>query len=152
MNICLVRASQFLKQFWLMVCYKPGKEYIIPNALSRLVNINIDHFINDSTSHSELDTLFTYSITLAEISPNFLKRIIKDYVSNNCWAKLLRQLCTNEELGTNKPLILFIIEAPPLSNTDPYFIPYLHDTKVDPLYNTGIEPNCRYSSKSATLS
>lgn len=40
MNLSLVRASQFLCQFNLDVRYKPGKENIAPDALSRLASTN----------------------------------------------------------------------------------------------------------------
>lgn len=60
MNICLVKASQFLQQFRLVVRHKPGKEYIIPDILSRLTSANI-------TRHKEiyfkLDALFTNHAT-----------------------------------------------------------------------------------------
>ena len=55
MNTRLIRASQFLKQFNLNISYKPGKEYIVPDALSRLASLN-KHELPDH--HSELDSLF----------------------------------------------------------------------------------------------
>lgn len=39
-NVRLIRASQFLRQFNLEVTHKPGKEHIVPNALSRLASLN----------------------------------------------------------------------------------------------------------------
>ena len=40
MNVRLIRASQFLRQFRLDVCHKPGKDHIVPDALSRLASLN----------------------------------------------------------------------------------------------------------------
>lgn len=40
MNIYFIKISQFFHQFHLLVWYKLGKEYIILDALSRLVTAN----------------------------------------------------------------------------------------------------------------
>ncbi len=40
LNVRLVRASQFLNGFRLTVRHKPGKEHIVPDALSRLASTN----------------------------------------------------------------------------------------------------------------
>lgn len=61
MNVRLVRASQFLKQFHLIVHHKPGKEHIIPDALSRLAS---DNNSGHDPEYSELDALFVYHTTL----------------------------------------------------------------------------------------
>ena len=55
MNVRLVRASQFLRQFRLAVRHKPGKEHIIPDALSRLPSTNHDAVSTKQTDYSELD-------------------------------------------------------------------------------------------------
>lgn len=73
MNVHLVRASQFLQQFCLVVRHKPGKEYIIPDALSELASANC---AGHDDFYSELDALFTYDTTLVEISPDLVKRIL----------------------------------------------------------------------------
>lgn len=80
MNICLMRASQFLQQFRLVVRHKPGKEHIIPDALSRLANANC---AGQNEVYSELDALFIYHATLVKISPDLIKRILDGYLSNN---------------------------------------------------------------------
>lgn len=74
-----VHIYQFFRQFQLVVCHKPGKKYIIFDALSRLVGTNINSLIDGFATHSKLDKLFTYSTTLVEISPDLLKKIIKGY-------------------------------------------------------------------------
>lgn len=72
-NVCLVRVSQFLQQFRLMMRYKPRKKNIIPNMLSRLTSGNRAGHDN---LYSELDVLFTYHTTLVGISPNLATRIL----------------------------------------------------------------------------
>ncbi len=64
LNLRLVRASQFLQQFKLDIRHKPGKEHIIPDALSRLTSANTGHA---DLHHSELDALFTYNTTLVAL-------------------------------------------------------------------------------------
>lgn len=61
MNVRLVRVSQFLRQFRLIVQHKRRKEHIIPDALSRLASANN---IGHDVEYSELDALFVYHTTL----------------------------------------------------------------------------------------
>lgn len=75
LNLRLVRASQFLQQFRLDVCHKPGKEHIVPDALSRLASANK----YPDPQHSEPDTLFTYNITLVEMHPALVSQILAGY-------------------------------------------------------------------------
>ena len=66
LNVRLIRVSQFLRQFDLQVSHKPGKEHIVPDALSRLASLNGDSLTGD---HSELDALVTdvlYAATMTE--------------------------------------------------------------------------------------
>lgn len=79
-NVCLIKAFQFLQQFRLVVCHKLGKEYIILDALSRLASINCDGHDN---LYSKLDALFTYHVILVKISLNLIKRILNDYLAND---------------------------------------------------------------------
>ena len=59
MNVRLICASQFLRQFWLDVCHKPRKDHIVPDALSRLASLN-DR--GRQPNYSELDALFTCAL------------------------------------------------------------------------------------------
>lgn len=76
LNLRLVKASQFLQQFKFNVHYKPGKEYIISDALSWLVSSNIS---SAQFSYFELDALFLYNTIFVEIHPALLSRIIARY-------------------------------------------------------------------------
>lgn len=78
----LVRASQFLCQFRLVVCHKPGKEHIIPDTLSRVASANINHPSSD-LNYEELNVLFTYNTIFIKINPEFLQRIVKGYKANS---------------------------------------------------------------------
>lgn len=76
LNIRLVRASQFLQQFKLDVCYKPGKDHIIPDVSSHLASANIPHA---DLEHWELDALFTYNTMLVKIHPALRSQILAGY-------------------------------------------------------------------------
>ena len=80
LNLQLVRASQFLQQFKLDVRHKPGKEHIIPDALSQLASANVGQA---NPSYSELDALFTYNTTLVEIHPELISRILAGYEADD---------------------------------------------------------------------
>lgn len=121
MNVRLVRASQFLRGFRLVVRHKPGKEHVIPDALSRLASANTD--LPSDPEHSELDVLFVYTATLVELSPILLKQIVQGYTRDGCWKKVLQQLEYNESLGPNKAILPFEKGDPSPTSADPYFLP-----------------------------
>lgn len=81
MNVRLVRASQFLRQFRLIVRHKPGKEYILPDALSCLASANTNP-PSQNPAYSELNALFAYNTTLVAISKDLAQRIVKGYESD----------------------------------------------------------------------
>lgn len=82
-NLRLVRASQFLQQFRLDVRHKSGKENIIPDALSHLVNTAPPP---TNPQYSELDALYIYNTTLIEIHPHLVSQILARYNSDAWWA------------------------------------------------------------------
>lgn len=79
-NIRLVRVSQFFRQFQLLVQYKPSKNHIIPDTLSRLASTNN---ISPDTKYFELNALFAYYTTLVEINLDLMKHILDGYTANN---------------------------------------------------------------------
>ena len=131
MNVRLVRASQFLRQFHLIVRHKPEKEHIIPDALSRLVNTNS---LGYDAEYAKLDALFVYHTTLVRINPDLVKRILDGYTSNGWWSRVCKQVLDNEKLGIDKALLLFVLADADASDSDPYFQP-----RPEPLDNTALE-------------
>ena len=81
MNVYLVCASQFLRQFRLVVRYKPGKKHILSDALSRLASANANPPSQDQ-AYSELDALFVYNATLVAMNEDLAQRIVDSYESN----------------------------------------------------------------------
>lgn len=120
LNLQLVRASQFLQQFKLDVRHKPGKEHIIPDALSRLASANVGQA---DPSYSELDALFTYNTTLVEICPELISRILAGYEADNYWSRLHRQVQANEDLGADKASLPFVLGSTPPTDADLYLTP-----------------------------
>lgn len=84
-NVCLVKASQFLQQLWLVVHHKPGKEHIISDTLNKLASANRAWH---NKIFSKLDALFTYHAILVEISLDLIKCIFDSYLANNWWVKV----------------------------------------------------------------
>lgn len=112
MNVRLVRASQFLRQFRLIVRYKPEKEHILPDALSRLASANTN-LPSQDPSYSKLDALFAYNITLVAMNEDLAQRIVKGYESDPWWSKVSSQLSANDALGDDKATLPFVRELPP---------------------------------------
>ncbi len=119
MNVRLVRALQFLRQFFkLEIRHKPGKERIIPDALSRLARAYTNLSSLDP-EYSELDALFTYTTILVDIHADFIKRIIDSYKADEWWSKLLRLVEDNKALVDDKAIFPFVkgIQIP--TDSDP---------------------------------
>ena len=87
-NVRLVRTSQFLRQFRLIVRHKPGKKHILPDALSRLASANTNLPSQDIT-YSELDALFAYNATLVAMNEDLAQHIVESYESDPWWVKIL---------------------------------------------------------------
>ena len=66
MNLRLIRTSDYFQRFELLIRYKPGNHYLVPDALSKLSNSIILYF-----TEGELDVLYIYCFTasLINISP-----------------------------------------------------------------------------------
>lgn len=121
MNIYLIRVFQFFQQFRLVVCHKLGQEHIIPDGLSRLASANRAIY---KKVYSELDALFIYYATLVEISPKLIKHILDDYLADDQWVKVQRQLFINQNLGPDKAILSFVFgSTKPPSSADSYFLP-----------------------------
>lgn len=142
MNVRLVRASQFLRQFPLVIWHKPGKEYILPDALSRLASANTNLPSHDP-AYSELDALFAYNTMLVAMNEDLAQRIVKGYESDPWWSKISNQLSTNDALGDNKATLPFVRELPP-TDADPYFLLRPTAAVDDPLNENTTPPALRH--------
>ena len=119
MNVRLVRVLQFLRQFRLEVTHKPGKEHILPDALSRLASCCPSVLPDD---HSELDALF--AATLVDMNEEFYSKLLEGYQEDNFWKRVIAQIDENHALGENAVPLPFVRgEHLPAHETDPYFRP-----------------------------
>ena len=121
LNLRLVRASQFLQQFKLDVRHKPGKEHIVPDALSQLASVN-RHL---DPQRSELDALFTYNTTLVEMHLALVSRILAGYKADPWWARLQLQTQANNNLEADAATLPFAVGSIPPTDYDPYLAPRL---------------------------
>ena len=95
LNLRLVRASDYIQRFNLEIRHKPGKQHIVPDALSRLASANTNPPRHDE---GELDALFTAS--LVEMDSAFKQRILDGYKTDLNWQKIASTLDQNAELGS----------------------------------------------------
>ena len=133
-NLRLVRASEYLQRFDIQVRWKPGKQYFVPDALSRLPSDNIYESHLDS-EYSELDCLhgdctsyatnsntcainsnayasnsacyYYYQATLIEMLPEFQARLKKGYKVNTRWRPILEKLRQNDALDKQAAALLY---------------------------------------------
>ena len=111
LNLRLVRASTYLSQFQLEVKYRPGKDHIVPDALSRLSSGNGQVGSASASPGDKLD-LDTYHASMMDpscpeqigqeiyamngiligMSDDFRKRILDGYAREKSWEKLSAML------------------------------------------------------------
>ena len=110
LNLRLVRVSQYLFSFNLIVRHKADKFNIVSNALSRLQT----SLIHINTTDEVLDALQTdtYHITLMKISNDFKKKLIEAYQSDISWKKILIMLTVvNNETQSSYQISDFVSET-----------------------------------------
>jgi len=99
-NLRLVRASEYLQRFNLDVRHKPGKQHIVPDALSRLASTMPPE---TGMEEGELDALFAVDAlfveTYAEMSDEFRKRLIQGYDEDPAWRHTIDVLDKDKNNG-----------------------------------------------------
>ena len=93
LNLRLVRASQYVSQFDLDVRWRPGKQNVVPDALSRLLHRKEEH--RDFKSPGVLDEIFAFNFTCTQMSTEYKDKLLKAYAEDKKWSKVLDML--NEE-------------------------------------------------------
>lgn len=102
LNLRLVRASQYIQQFRLLVYHKPGKLNCVADALSRLpaqgkavprVDDDLDALHVDSASDLTLprcpstwnapDEAYAFLTSLVQMSDDFKNRVLEGYQTDN---------------------------------------------------------------------
>lgn len=114
-NFRLVRASDYIQRFQLIIKHKPGKQHIVPNALSRLNADNKDGSLGDHDG--ELDVLFTSS--LVEMSKEFCNGIIAGYNKDPFWKKVL-QILVKQQQTSMESVLPFCLDDSLIFRTEGY--------------------------------
>lgn len=103
MNLRLVRASQYLSQFELDVRYKPGKQHIVPDTLSRLTSTEHappTQTLDDILEHGIRIQTSCYNSTMLEVSTEFRELLTKAYNTDSHWSKIKESLSDEAAPGT----------------------------------------------------
>ena len=77
-NFLLIRALNYIQRFNLKIRHKSNKMHVILNALSRLINLNVN--AKKSNDENKLNVLFI--INLIEMKKIFRNRLLKNYFKN----------------------------------------------------------------------
>jgi transposase InsO family protein len=99
LNLRLVQAAAYIQRFQLQIYHKPGKDNIVPDALSRLPSKN-----PQTESEPILDTLFTepsyaFHILMIEVADDFKTAIATGYDTDRHWKPIIDAVRTNEKKG-----------------------------------------------------
>ena len=100
LNNRLIRASQYLSQFDLDLRWRPGEQYIIPDALSRLPAATDKEDAVDDT----LDAL-TFHMTVLEMDPAFKQQFPEAYEQDPLWSQYINTIEDHQELPIEAPLL-----------------------------------------------
>ena len=109
MNLRLVRASDYLQRFELVIRYKPGKQHIVPDALSRLESSYSDPA---PAEIGELDALlahyatpYCFTASLVEMSQEFKQRVTKGYLKDPAYKHILKVLDASDVGAAKLPFV-----------------------------------------------
>ena len=137
LNLRLVRASTYLSQFKLNVKYRPGKDHVIPDALSRLSSgngpatrrrtspadaLDMDTYFCGVLDPSDDPDCYAFQGSLIGMSDDFRKQITDDYARERMWSKLLamlKKLAQRAVLEQNTPVTIDTIDADQPATADP---------------------------------
>ena len=110
LNLRLVRASDYIQRFHnLHFRHKPGKQHIVPDALSRL-NSSSSTCPDTSGHEGELNALYGFAYTttvLVELHPDLKKQLLDGYTKDPSWQKVIKVLDANEADPENAATLPF---------------------------------------------
>ena len=114
MNLRLVRASDYLQRFELVIRHKPGKQHVVPDALSRLENSYMEP---SAPNIGELDALIAYapdqqaimaccfSTSLVEMSTEFKQKLTQGYANDPAFKHIISVLDSSSEGAAKLPFV-----------------------------------------------
>ena len=123
LNLQIIQASEYLQQFNLDVCHKPGKTHIIPNALSHLASCKETA---RSIAEGELDALaatvqeiWANPTTLVELSNDFKEKLKTGYNNNPGWRHIRNIVTSNNGHEVNAAKLPYQIKNDLIYYKDP---------------------------------
>ncbi|SLM34971.1 transposon tf2-1 polyprotein [Lasallia pustulata] len=96
-NLRLVRASQYVSTFDLDIRFRPGKQHIVPDALSRLMNKAAEEQVGTSSDEGTLDEVFAFHVSLVELTESYRAKLVKAYNEDKQWSKIIGALRKHAE-------------------------------------------------------
>ncbi|SLM33512.1 reverse partial [Lasallia pustulata] len=96
-NLRLVRASQYISTFNLDIRFRPGKQHIVPDALSRLMNKAAEERVGTSSDEGTLDEVFAFYVSLVELTESYRAKLVKAYNEDKQWSKIIGALRKHAE-------------------------------------------------------
>jgi hypothetical protein len=118
LNLRLVRASQYLSQYQLDVRHKPGKQNLVPDALSRLrhdlQSIQSSHKMENE--EGTLDALYVYHTTMVELGLDLKEKFAAAYRKDKTWNRIISELSRSK---STEDLDTFVLEDRLLYFVDP---------------------------------
>ena len=104
LNLRLIRASNYIQWFDLKIRHKSNKMHIVSDALSRLINFNINSkkFIDEK----KLNVLFI--INLINMKNIFRKKLLKNYFNDSTWKKIVALLNQQKNVDVENSAFFFI--------------------------------------------
>ena len=100
LNFRLVRASNYIQRFDLIIRHKSNKFHLMSDALSKL---SVTSATNTQSENKEFDVFFTAS--LMKMISEFRKRLIEKYIKNFNWRKISKLIETSNK---NETILSFI--------------------------------------------
>ena len=100
LNFRLVRASNYIQRFDLIIRHKSDKFHLMSDALSRLF---VTSAINTQSKDEKLDIFFTAS--LMKMISEFRERLIEEYINDFSWRKISKLI---ESSNKNETILSFI--------------------------------------------
>lgn len=115
LNLRVIRTSDYVQRFPLVIKYKPSKHHIIPDAVSRLEAEEKE--VLNNQQESKLDVLFT--TTLIEMSKKFWEKLIQGY-KNDRFGSQIKALLQKGKTSSSLSNLLFCLEKNLIFRHDGY--------------------------------
>ena len=115
-NLRFIKAFDYIQRFEIELRHKSNKQYIVSDAFSRLININIDTIFEKN----ELNALFIAA--LMKMKKNFRQKFVADYNIDLNWKKIFSMLDQQNKNDVNVVKFSFYRKNELIFRFDDYII------------------------------